>query len=129
VREGALVPLLADRDLTERGLFVRFCDRSARMAAGPAALALATGAPLHPVAIYYEPDPGSAPGPSAYRLVIEFGPAVHPQDSAATRAEQTQDLTQQCADFLTEQVRAHTEDWHMIQRVFVPAPEHRETVR
>ena len=27
-------------------------------------------------------------------------------------------MTQACADVLTEAVREHTQDWHMMQRVF-----------
>lgn len=120
VRDGGFVPLLADRDLTDSGLVVTFCERPAQMAAGPAALALATGAPLYPVATYYEPDPAARPEAGGHRLVIAFGEAVAPRDPGATRDEQVLDLTQQCADYLTVAVRAHTEDWHMMQRVFVP---------
>ena len=28
-------------------------------------------------------------------------------------------MTQACASYLQEGVRRHTEDWHMLQRVFV----------
>ena len=53
--ERGLVPLLADRDLTDNGVEVDLCGHRARMAAGPAALALMTRAPLlHPVSIRYE---------------------------------------------------------------------------
>ncbi|MGB5952778.1 MAG: phosphatidylinositol mannoside acyltransferase, partial [Ornithinimicrobium sp.] len=51
VREGAFVPLLADRDLSDTGVTVDFCGHRAAMAAGPAALAVATGAPLRPVSV------------------------------------------------------------------------------
>ncbi|GAA1159906.1 phosphatidylinositol mannoside acyltransferase [Ornithinicoccus hortensis] len=119
VRDGGFVPLLADRDLTDSGLTVTFCGHPARMAAGPASLALATGAPLYPVATYYEPDPSPRPGAGGHQLVIAFGAPLTPREPEAPRAEQVQDLTQQCADYLTGAVRAHTEDWHMMQRVFV----------
>ena len=39
-----LMPLLADRDLTDRGVEVDLCGHRSKMAAGPAALSLATGA-------------------------------------------------------------------------------------
>lgn len=121
LRDGGLVPLLADRDLTSTGVEVAFCGHPARMAPGPAALSLSTGAPLHPVAVHYEPRPDRPPGPASYRIVITFGPALVP--TAGTRQEQVRNLTQQCADFLADAVREHTEDWHMMQRVFVPAGE------
>lgn len=121
LRDGGFVPLLADRDLTSTGVEVTLCGEDARMAPGPAALSLATGAPLHPVAVHYEPRPDLPPGPAAYRIVVTFGPELHA--APGSRAEQVRDLTQQCADFLGAAVRERTEDWHMMQRVFVPAGE------
>ncbi|HYN29550.1 MAG TPA: phosphatidylinositol mannoside acyltransferase, partial [Dermatophilaceae bacterium] len=53
-RRPGLIPLLADRDLTSRGVVVDFCGEPARMAPGPAALALAERRPLHPVSIRHE---------------------------------------------------------------------------
>ena len=64
-----IMPLLADRDLTARGIEVDLCGHPARMAAGPAALAIATGAALHPVSIHYEPLDGSD---WRQRVVITF---------------------------------------------------------
>ena len=54
-RRPGIIPLLADRDLTSRGVEVDFCGWPARMAPGPAALALAERRPLHPVSIRHEP--------------------------------------------------------------------------
>ena len=68
-----------------------------------------------------EPRPDLPPGPAAYRIVVTFGPELHA--APGSRAEQVRDLTQQCADFLGAAVRERTEDWHMMQRVFVPAGE------
>lgn len=47
LRAGAVVPLLADRDLSARGVEVDFFGARTRMPAGPALLALRTGAPLY----------------------------------------------------------------------------------
>lgn len=118
VRSGAFVPLLADRDLTETGVSVDFFGHRAAMAAGPAALAVATGAPLRPVAVHYEPYPGRGGGPRAQRIVIAFGPQVQDPETGTT-AERIAAMTQQSADYLAEAVRRHTQDWHMTQRVFV----------
>jgi lauroyl/myristoyl acyltransferase len=35
-----------------------------------------------------------------------------------TSREKVQAMTQTCADVLTQAVREHTQDWHMMQRVF-----------
>lgn len=110
-----LMPLLADRDLTDRGIEVDLCGHRSKMAAGPAALSLATGAALHPVSIHYE----RLDEPSwKHRTVITFHDRVVAPDSGTTR-HKAQSLTQQCADALGTAIREHTADWHMLQRVFL----------
>jgi lauroyl/myristoyl acyltransferase len=112
-RSGALVALLADRDLTHGGIEVDFCAQKARMAVGPAALALNTGAALYPCIVHYEPMP-TGPG---WRTVVTFhGPVAPP--AQGTSREKIQAMTQACADVLADAVREHTHDWHMMQRVF-----------
>jgi phosphatidylinositol dimannoside acyltransferase len=114
VKAGGFVPLLMDRDLTGSGVPVTFFGETARMAAGPAALALATKAPLLPVNLHYERLPRGSM--SRWGLVITIHPAVEvPQ---APRAEQILRMTQSCADALATGIRAHPQDWHMLQRVF-----------
>lgn len=124
VRENQLVPLLADRDLTDKGVDVDLLGHRTRMAAGPAALSLVTGAPLQVVTMSYEPHPGHRRGPGGYRSVVTFSPVL--TSNATTRTEQIRDLTQQCADHLGETIRSHTEDWHMLQRVFLDDLEPRD---
>jgi KDO2-lipid IV(A) lauroyltransferase len=112
-RSGALVALLADRDLTNGGIEVDFCGQRARMAVGPAALAVNTGATLHPCMVHYEPHPRGR----GWRTVVTFHEAITPPAGGTSR-EKIQVMTQACADVLTTVVREHTEDWHMMQRVF-----------
>jgi phosphatidylinositol dimannoside acyltransferase len=112
-RAGALVALLADRDLTNGGIEVDFCGQRARMAIGPAALAVTTGAALHPCTIHYEAQPRGY----GWRSVVTFHDAVLAPAEGTSR-EKIQVMTQACADVLTAAVREHTEDWHMMQRVF-----------
>lgn len=50
---GHLVCLLADRDLTGTGVEVEFFGERTTLPAGPAMLALRTGAPLLPAAVYF----------------------------------------------------------------------------
>ncbi|WP_409483075.1 phosphatidylinositol mannoside acyltransferase [Arsenicicoccus dermatophilus] len=117
VRAGAFVPLLADRDLTDQGVTVTFCGRDARMAAGPAALAVATGAPLHPVSVHYAPRPGPGGTGSGHDVVITFHPEV-PVPATGTTRQRAEAMTQACATALEGAIREHTQDWHMMQRVF-----------
>lgn len=76
LRDGGLVCLVADRDLSASGVEVDFFGEKARMPAGPALLAQHTGALLLPVTLWYDDSPvmrggctrrsrcpGQAPGP------------------------------------------------------------------
>ncbi len=110
-----VMPLLADRDLTDRGIEVDLCGHRAKMAAGPAALTLASGAALHPVSIHYEPVADSG---WRQRIVITFHDRVAVPTSGTTR-QKAEAMTQECADTLGGAIREHTADWHMLQRVFV----------
>ena len=64
LRDGGLVCLVADRDLTRRGIAVDFFGAEARMPAGPAALAVATGAILLPVVAVVHDDRTGGHDPS-----------------------------------------------------------------
>ena len=112
-RSGALVALLADRDLTKGGIEVDFCGQRARMAVGPAALAVNTGAALFPCIVHYEPHPQG----HGWRTVVTFHDAVAVPAQGTSR-EKVQAMTQACADVLSQAVRERTHDWHMMQRVF-----------
>lgn len=112
--EPVVIPLLADRDLTRRGLEVDFAGDRSRVAIGPAALAYDTGSSLHPVSIHYEP---AVDGPGGWRTVITFHePVPAPVGESRHRAVRT--MTASCAAVLGDEVRQHTVDWHMMQRVF-----------
>lgn len=112
VRAGAFVPLLADRDLSGNGVPVTFLGQASRMAPGPAAIALAAQAPLMPVNTYYERLPGGGHG-----LVLQIHEPV-PVPGSGSNAEKIAAMTQSCADALSEGLRQHPEDWHMLQVVF-----------
>jgi KDO2-lipid IV(A) lauroyltransferase len=84
------------------------------MAPGPAALALATKAPLLPVNLHYERLPRGAG--ARWGLVITVHPRVPVPD--APRPAQIAAMTQACADALADGIRASPQDWHMLQRVF-----------
>ncbi len=111
-RRPVLIPLLADRDLTASGVEVELCGHPARMAAGPAAIALTERRPLFPVTIRHE-HLGRGWG-----IVVTFHDEVRAPVGGTTRDRVTA-MTQGCADALGGVIRAHPEDWHMLQRVFV----------
>lgn len=113
VEAGGFVPLLADRDLTRHGVDVTLAGQPARAAIGPARLAIETGAPLYPLALHYEPN-----GSGGYRVVADFGARVE-VPSEGTMADKVQVMTQECMDHLSRTIVARTEDWHMMQRVFM----------
>jgi lauroyl/myristoyl acyltransferase len=126
VRAGGFVPLLCERDLTDQGVPVTLLGEPARMAAGPAALAIATKAPLIPLNIYYERLPrGSV---ARWGVVLQTHPVV-PIPAGGSRAEQIQTMMQACADVIGEGIRQHPQDWHMLQRVFEADLEPRVRVR
>lgn len=119
-RGGVVVPLLADRDLSATGVVVDLLGEPARVAAGPAALTLATGARLYPTRITYERLRGrrrrAARGP--WGTVLDFAPAVELPEGL-TRADAVAAISQAWVDSVAEAIRTEPEDWHMLQRVFV----------
>ena len=108
LRAGRLVCLVCDRDLTASGVEVTFFGEPARMAAGPAALAVQTGAALMPVTLCFDGDYWCAD--------INEEIPVPPE---GTRKEKVAAMTQQMARIFEAGIREHPEDWHMLQKVFV----------
>jgi phosphatidylinositol dimannoside acyltransferase len=109
LREGKLVCLVADRDLSDTAVEVDFFGEKALMPAGPGALAVQTGAALMPVSSWFVGE-------------SEWGTYVHdeiPVPEHGTRREKVAIMTQQLATAFEEGIRDHPEDWHMLQRLFV----------
>jgi phosphatidylinositol dimannoside acyltransferase len=121
-KEGRkLIPLLSDRDLTSTGIEVDLAGHRARVAAGPALLGLEAGVPVHAVAINYERLRGArrrAAG-TPWGIVIRFYPPLPVPDAGLPRDERARLLTQGWVDQLAQFIVEHTQDWHMLQRVFV----------
>lgn len=107
LREPRLVCLLADRDLGSTGVEVEFFGEPARVPAGPAALALQTGAALLPASMWYE----------GRNWVIRVQEEIPVPDSG-TRTEKVQAMMQALIKVLETEIAAHPQDWHMLQRVF-----------
>jgi len=105
LRNGGFVALMGDRDLTARGIPVTFFGETAKFPAGPAVLALRTGAALLPATLWYEGD----------RWFIEIHEAVTVPDGP----DKVGRLTQAVAAVFEQGIREHPEDWHMLQRLWV----------
>ncbi|MET8948335.1 phosphatidylinositol mannoside acyltransferase [Streptomyces sp. NPDC004542] len=109
LRDGGLVCLVADRDLSASGVEVTFFGETARMPAGPALLAQQTGALLLPVTLWYDDSPVMRGRVHAPIEVPESG----------TRTERTSVMTQALADAFATGIAEHPEDWHMLQRLWL----------
>ncbi|MGW5428671.1 phosphatidylinositol mannoside acyltransferase [Streptomyces sp. NPDC004059] len=109
LRDGGLVCLVADRDLSASGVEVDFFGEKTRMPAGPALLAQQTGALLLPVTLWYDDSP------------VMQG-RVHPPvevPESGSRGEKTSVMTQALADAFATGIADHPEDWHMLQRLWL----------
>ncbi|HSZ43161.1 MAG TPA: phosphatidylinositol mannoside acyltransferase [Trebonia sp.] len=109
LREGKLVCIVADRDLSDTGVEVDFFGEKALMPGGPAALAVQTKAALMPVSCWFEGE-------------TEWGAHVHdeiPVPEAGTRAEKVAAMTQAMTTAFEQAIREHPQDWHMLQKVFL----------
>ncbi|MFD5399054.1 phosphatidylinositol mannoside acyltransferase [Streptomyces sp. NPDC127097] len=116
LRAGGLVCLVADRDLSASGIEVKFFGEATKMPAGPAVLAVQTGAMLLPVTLWYDDTP------------VMRG-RVHPEIEVpenGTRAEKAAQMTQALADAFASGIADHPEDWHMLQRLWLADLEPRE---
>jgi KDO2-lipid IV(A) lauroyltransferase len=108
LRQGGLVCLPTERDVTGTGIEVDFFGEKALMMGGPAALAVQTGAALMPTTLWFKPD--------------GWGAHIHeeiPVPAEGSRREKVLAMMQEVARVFEAGIRAHPEDWHMLQRVFV----------
>ena len=108
LRAGGVLCLLGDRDLTTSGIEVDFFGASARMPAGPAALAHDTGAALLPVTLS---------NPTRWRWSLNIHEQV-PVPPDGDRAAKVHAMTQQVARVFEQGIAKHPQDWHMLQRIW-----------
>ena len=107
LREGKLVALVADRDLSRSGIDVKFFNGIARMPAGPALLAIRTKADLLTAYVSY----------TNTGIHIDFRKVEIP--SGETESEQVAKTVQLCANNFAAGIAQHPQDWHMLQRIWV----------
>ena len=106
LRQGALVALVADRDLSRSGIDVTFFNAPSRMPAGPALLAIKTAAPLITAFVSYTES----------GIHIVFKNVVLP--TAGTQEERVSEIVQMTAMHFEEGIKQNPEDWHMLQRIW-----------
>ena len=95
---GGVVCLLGERDLARHGVPVTFFGEPTRMPAGPARLAIDTGAALLPVHCWF--------------TEAGWGFSVEPPVDVSGGVESA---TQSLADRFAANIAAHPQDWHMLQ--------------
>ena len=102
IADNKAVALLADRDLNGKGVEVEFFGENTTMPAGPAALAVKTGAPLFPVAAYFDGD--------GHRVVVR--PAIEVPEGK--RSDQVKKMTQSMAGEFENLILAAPDQWHLV---------------
>jgi len=106
-REGALIALVSDRDLSRNGVDVKFFGYPARMPAGAALLAIRTDIPLITAHVSYTES----------GIHIEFNQVEIPADGSDT--ERVTQVVQKCADLFAAGIAKSPHDWHMLQRIWI----------
>ncbi len=107
LQQGWVVPLLADRDLSRSGVEVEFFGGRTRMPAGPAILAIRTGAPMFAVDMWY----------SEHRVEAQLRRITPPTDGPLD--QRVKRTTQLMADAFAAGLAEHPQDWHMLQKLWI----------
>jgi lauroyl/myristoyl acyltransferase len=105
LERNLVVGLLADRDLMRNGIEVEFMGERTTLPAGPAALAMRSGAALLPTAVY------TLPRGNHLSVVL---PPVSLERTGRFRDDAAR-ITQDLADQLAVLIRRAPEQWHMFQ--------------
>jgi len=108
LRKGALVALVADRDLSKSGVTVNFFNGKARMPAGPALLAYRTNAVLITAFVSY----------TKKGIQIDFSGPFKVEKRESESSEVTR-LTQELALQFEKDISRAATSWHMQQRIFI----------
>lgn len=105
LKAGGVIALLADRDVTGRGLSTEFFGEVTKMPSGPVGLAAITGAALMPVGQYFNEGSG--------HTIVVHPPIEMP--TLGTREESTQASAALLARKLEEVIRFDPPQWHLFQ--------------
>jgi KDO2-lipid IV(A) lauroyltransferase len=107
-KEGRMIALVADRDITKNGIEVNYGPGKASFPVGPAAIAVALDGLVLPLSSHYNQEGV---------LVMHFFPALSPSGED-TNEKRVQTLTQELANSFEKEIKNHPQDWHMLQRVW-----------
>jgi phosphatidylinositol dimannoside acyltransferase len=105
LKAGHVLALLADRDVGGDGVPVTFFGERTTLPGGPATLALRTGAPLVPAAVYDRSH-------GRHHAVVK--PPLPVERQGRLRDDIVR-VTQDIAHVLEELIRAAPEQWHLLQ--------------
>lgn len=101
---NAVVALVADRDLSGKGIEVEMFGATRRLPAGPAVLSTSTGAPILVVSVYSEGE----------RWRMNIAPPLSIESSGNVR-EDVAALTRKLAAEFERAIAASPTNWHMFQ--------------
>jgi KDO2-lipid IV(A) lauroyltransferase len=113
LRHNETLAILIDRPVTDGGVPVEFFGATTQVPAGPARIALRTGAKVIPVALVRVSERDDR-----IRAFLDFG--VEPPCSGDGERD-VQDLTQQIMAAHERFIRRYPDQWYMFRRMW-PAP-------
>ena len=102
--DNRVVALVADRDLSGRGVEVTMFGKARKLPAGPALLSITTGAPLMVCPVYQTTD----------GWVCVFGAPLQIEPSGDRRSDVVA-LTELMGEAFERAIAAAPSDWHMFQ--------------
>lgn len=103
--ENRVVALVCDRDLAGDGVEVDFFGERTTLPAGPAMLALRSGARLLPSAVYFRPR-------GHHRAVVE---SPIPAEREGSLRDDVARITQELAHRFEARIREAPDQWHLLQ--------------
>lgn len=108
LRKNHFLGILIDRPSPEDGVSVRFFGAPTKVPAGPATLALRTGASIATVSIVRMPD-------DSFVTLVDDSIAIEPTGNFE---KDVQELTQRIMDSLENMVRSYPEQWYMFRAMW-----------
>ena len=102
-----IVALLADRDIVGNGVTVELFGRATQIPSGPALLALRTGLPILPTAVYFRD----------HDRICRIGEPLPAVRNGRLR-DDVLALSERLADALTDLIAAAPEQWHVLEPVW-----------
>ncbi len=106
LRDNHVVCLLSDRDLSGDGVPVEFFGEATTLPGGPAVLALRSGAPLFPTAVFHGGERGR-------QGIVR--PALDTTRSGGRLRDDVARITRDLAAELEDLVRLAPDQWHLLQ--------------